>query len=131
MRDHKDYMADQGFIHAQDQGERELASISAGVFNVHSPMSQERRRYAKQRMNSKEKIRHEEQEFMKRDFNPVNSLVRNDSNKRLIDRHSEALSKMHMLHKEAQERVGMKEPDVKYTVKSAETETINNNYAEM
>ena len=51
----------------------------------------------------------------------VNSLIKTDSTAKLIERHKESLNKMHMLHKEAQERIGQKEQFVRYTVPSNET----------
>ena len=68
---------------------------------------------------------------MKRDFNPVNSLKKNSSTQKLIEKHHESLNKIHQLHREAQEKIGQKERLAQYTVPSTETETINNNYAIM
>ena len=61
----------------------------------------------------------------------VNSLIKTDSTAKLIERHKESLNKMHMLHKEAQERIGQKEQFVRYTVPSNETPQINADYREM
>ena len=76
-------------------------------------------------------IRREEQEYAKRDFNPINGLIKTDSTSRLIEKHKDSLSKLHSLHKEAQDHIIRKGKDIRYTVNSSETPTINNNYLEM
>ena len=43
-------------------------------------------------------LRREEQEYAKRDFNPINSLIKTDSTSRLIEKHKDSLKKLHTLH---------------------------------
>ena len=47
------------------------------------------------------KLKREEQAYAKRDFNPINSLIKTDSTSRLIANNKDSLSKLHSLHKEA------------------------------
>ena len=77
------------------------------------------------------KLKREEHEYAKRDFNPINGLIKTDSTSRLIEKHKDSLSKLHSLHKEAQDHITRKGKDIRYTVNSTETPTINNNYKEM
>ena len=77
------------------------------------------------------KLKREEHEYAKRDFNPINGLIKTDSTKQLIEKHKDSLNKLHSLHKEAQDHITRKGKDVRYTVNSSETPIINNNYLEM
>lgn len=65
--------------------------------------------FGNQKRLNQENLRREEEEYLKRDFNPINSLVKNSSTAKLIERHHESLNKIHQLHKEAQEKISQKE----------------------
>ena len=66
-----------------------------------------------------------------RDFNPANTLLKNDSTKDLAKRHADLLHKQHMLHEEARERNLQRGKEVRYTIPSNQTKDINSNYREM
>ena len=48
-----------------------------------------------QKRLNQENIKQEEIEYMKRDFNPINSLKKNSSTQKLIEKHHESLNKIH------------------------------------
>lgn len=87
-----------------------MISGSDGAFNMQTSSERNASNRAKKKIQNKlDRIENEETEFLKRDFDPRKGLHKDSSTEKLIEKHGEALNKMHALHKEAQTSIGVRE----------------------
>ncbi len=71
------------------------------MFSLHSPGSRVQKEVALRRAADKKKLFQEEQDYVYRDFNPVNGLTKTSSTAKLIEKHGDTLGKIADLQRRA------------------------------